>query len=82
MVYRLTQKSAYIHVWVGNSVLLLTNVGLNRLSDGQLACTLADLCQVSTTEAMRRASKEVQVNVLLLFKYTNTFTRGSEHTLT
>jgi hypothetical protein len=62
--------ATYIHVGVSDPVLLLTNVRLNGLPDGQLTRTLTDLRQVSTAKAMRGASQEINVHIL----YNNTFT--------
>ena len=46
------------------SLLLSPDVGVNALSDGQLASSLADLSQVGARESLGHLCQEVQVNLL------------------
>ena len=46
------------------SLLLSPDVGINALSDGELAGPLADLSQVSAGEALGHLGQKVQVHIL------------------
>ena len=58
------QRYHFTSIGLDVMVTFTTYLDLNRLADGQLACTLADLSQISATEAVCWLCQVLNVNVL------------------
>lgn len=50
--------------WVGLPLPFPPNFTLDGFTDGQLASALANLCQVSSREAVSHLSQELQIHIL------------------